>query len=327
MTQTRSKRFVRPPKEELEPYDPNNPIARRVLEELAQYRCLRQKFLVMLVSEYSRSAVLDHLRLLYHHEYVQRLDIFHHKYTGWNDSAICEISNKGLKYLEKQWGVVPSPVMFTRGNKYGLQHEQLGHTMMIADLMANIQPGRKKAGHEMRTLTRFLERRMQKRLNKAVEAAYRNKLSIPTSFRHTFEDGHVGTYQGRITPDTIAVFVSPERQRTVPIECEHKSKSFRNNFADSSTFRKILSYENLTVEDMIYFYGCSEIHVLFACASEVEMHNAMAKGLAAIGPSERYLFAHVEAQETLMRNPQPNPGFYEQPLLRLGLPPIALKDI
>lgn len=295
-----------------------------VLEETLRRRWTRGTFIQMLIKAkhgIGAGTVNDNLLKLFRWEMVNKLDIFKHLYSGFNDSHIYEATAKGKVKI----GRSVHPVMAVRGSQ-AADTEFVQHTMMISDSMCNLEAGIVTAGHTFVSMGEILEKVVPYRTDKAKER-FRTLLSVPSRFSHRFAHG-IETYNAHLTPDAIfAVKRQDGSSRFILVECERKSKSYRQTLKRSSTFRKILGYNAVTKEDSHYYYGRNTFYVLFLFESEVEMENAIAKAAEVLGSSKRFLFAVQATQESLYHNPQPNPGLYTSMFKRIGLTDIKLSEV
>lgn len=294
-----------------------------VLEETMRRRWTRGTFIQMLVKAkhgVGPGTTNDNLLKLFRWEMVNKLDIFKHLYSGFNDSHIYEVTKKGTEKL----GRPVYPVMAVKGAK-DADTEFVQHTMMISDSMANLEAGIVTAGHTFISMGEILEKVLPFRQDKAKER-FRTLLSIPTSFSHRFEHG-IETFNAHLTPDAIFAVRREDATRFFLVECERKSKSYRNTLKRSSTFRKVLGFNAVTKQDSNYYYGRNTFYVIFLFEDPVEMEHAIVKAGEAIGQSKRFLFAVQATQESLYHNPQPNPGLYTSMFKRIGLPDIKLSEV
>lgn len=299
-----------------------------VLTTISKHHYVRTPFLERLLPGFRGRTVRNSVRKMFDMSLVLKMP----PKNFWS-SHIYYITDRGLHKLRTN-SPHATNLIRVRGSILPRQYE---HSLMICDVTQNIEIGALANGDTVLCLSEILS---------SLVNPVKKPMSLPYTISYTFTNGKTSTFKGNANPDNAVtiVYAKNGKSRLILIEAERESPAYRNTLTSGSLLRKILAYEDIfrkqpngkrTIEQL----GRENCHVLFVFRTYADMvasFEKVAEELADVMPkSQRYLFGVQETQDDLMNDlsaglqpePKPNTAIYTDPLLRIGMPSIAMTDL
>lgn len=285
------------------------PIDLAVLTLLARYRFLRGTSVTGLLDA-PRATVHYSLRKMFDQGLLEKTQNQRGKANNPYYSDIYQITKEGTRYiLDKPTEVTNlAPVDVTEPVRY------FEHTMMICDTLSSIEIGVKQSGLEFISQGDILSRMKDV-----------TSLSLPYKVRYTFPSGRAETRTSHAVPDGMFGIRYPGNvTRLFLLETEHLSPCSRTTLKSSSTFRKVLAYQDIQKSGAIKQFGKSAFNVLLVFPTLDRMHNARDMVKDTFGSSDLFLFGQQDVQERTFESTKPNPGLVTEPWKRAGKSDISI---
>lgn len=323
-TITKSKRFV-PNKEIASRNNKYVPVDAAVLALAATHHFVRGTFFVALLADvHPASTVKRSLKKLFNLVLLVKMTPQQFYY-----SHIYHITDAGLATFRSK---SPEATNLIR-HKGATLPKQYFHSLMICDTTQNIALGVKKYGDGILYLSQILAR---------IKDPVDRPMSFPYKVVFTFKGGKTVTFEGNANPDNAVniIYTAHKVSRLILIEDERESPDFRSNFESGSLIRKIVGYEEICrdtsldkriVVTTLQQIGRTNCNVLFVYPTYAEAVRALEKATDELKhvftASPRYLFGVQPTQDHPTMDPKPDTAIYDQPLLRIGMKSICLKDL